>query len=341
MLVRMMVRIMNRRILALAILIFACIMFAGTPPRGMYSQAQSVAYPPLARSLVSDVPSVSGSESESARSDKLTGGKIERSLLAPGNSDIKISINLPAFLLTLWQDGKQVVTYDIGIGRKSHPVPVGERSATEIVFNPNWIPPDSPWVRKSYRVRPGEVIQASNPRNPLGKLKIPLGDAYLIHQADRRSDIGRLVSHGCVRMRKDDIFDLAEKIITARDLPVSSKQLANARKGHARRVVQLNEPLPVDINYDTLVVEARTLHIYPDVYKRGTNSAANLRAELEAEGVNISKLTDRTLKSMLAQVNPSSEFVVNIADIENGRALAAGRDQPLPGHSAPRKGSRK
>lgn len=307
----------------------------------MYSQAQSVAYPPLASGFAANLPSVSESESESARSDKLTGGAIERSSLAPGNPDIKISVNLPAFLLTLWQDGKQVRTYEIGIGRKNHPVPVGERSVTEIIFNPNWVPPDSPWVRSSYRVRPGEVIRASDPRNPLGKLKIPLGDAYLIHQAAGRSDIGRLVSHGCVRMLKDDIFDLAEKVITARELPVSSKQIASARKGHARRVVQLSEPLPVDINYDTLVVEARTLHIYPDVYRRGTNSVANLRAELEAEGVNTSTLTDRTLKSMLAKANPSSEFVVNIADIENGRALAAGRAQPLPGHSAPRKGSRK
>lgn len=300
-------------------------------------KAQPVAYSPPASGLAFHVPSVSTSENESARSDKLTGGKIDRSVLAPGDPDIKITVNLPAFLLTLWQDGKQVRTYDIGIGRKSHPVPVGERSVSEIIFNPNWIPPDSPWVRRSYRVRAGEVIRAGDPRNPLGKLKLPLGDAYLIHQAARRSDIGRLVSHGCIRMRKDDIFDLSEKIIQARSLPVSSSQLLNARRSHLRLVVQLNEPLPVDINYDTLVVEAGTLHVYPDVYGRGKNSVANLRGELEAEGVNTSIVNDKTLKSMLAQANPSSEFVVNIADIESGRALAAGKAQPLPGHSAPRK----
>src|SRR5689334_8400546 len=128
----MIVRILNRKISALAILLFACMMFADTPTRGMYSQAQSVAYPPLASGFAANLPSVSESESESARSDKLTGGAIERSSLAPGNPDIKISVNLPAFLLTLWQDGKQVRTYEIGIGRKNHPVPVGERSVTEI-----------------------------------------------------------------------------------------------------------------------------------------------------------------------------------------------------------------
>lgn len=34
----------------------------------------------------------------------------------------------------------------------------------------------------------------------MGKIKIPLGDAYLIHEAAKPTDIGSLASHGCVRM---------------------------------------------------------------------------------------------------------------------------------------------
>ncbi|HWP42433.1 MAG TPA: L,D-transpeptidase, partial [Blastocatellia bacterium] len=150
---------------------------------------------------------------ESARSDKISGGKIEQAALAEGQPRIWITVNVPAFRLTLWQDGKEVKTYQIGVGRKNFPIKVGERKATEIIWNPEWVPPDSPWVLKDEDVEPGERIEADDPRNPLGKLKIPLGEGYLIHQAASHSDIGRLVSHGCIRMLKDDLFDLAEKIV--------------------------------------------------------------------------------------------------------------------------------
>src|SRR5437764_5506811 len=45
---------------------------------------------------------------ESARSDKLTGGRIEETTLQPGNGDIHITVNIPAFQLTLWQSDKEV-----------------------------------------------------------------------------------------------------------------------------------------------------------------------------------------------------------------------------------------
>ena len=44
---------------------------------------------------------------ESAQSDKFTGGKIERAPLQPGQPDIRITVNVPAFRLTLWQTAKR------------------------------------------------------------------------------------------------------------------------------------------------------------------------------------------------------------------------------------------
>jgi Uncharacterized protein conserved in bacteria len=286
----------NKLAFTLAIILFASLIFAGTIKHETTAQSQSPANTPVVPDETSGVREALWGEDESARSDKITGSKIEKASLVPGNRNIEITVNLPAFLLTLWQDGKEVKTYGIGIGARRHPVAIGQRSATQIIYNPNWIPPDSPWVRGSHGVSPGEVIRARDPRNPLGKLKIPLGDAYLIHQAAKPSDIGRLVSHGCVRMLKADIFDLSEKIIAARDLPVSSQQIGQARITYKRQAVLLDEPIPVDINYDTIVIEGGKLHIYPDVYGRGTNSVKSLRVEFEAEGVDASKLSNRTMK---------------------------------------------
>jgi len=107
------------------------------------------------------------------------------------------------FQLTLWQSGKEVKTYQIGIGRKEFPLPSGLRRTTQIVYNPEWVPPDSSWV-EAHDVTPGERIEAEDPRNPLGKIKIPLGNGILIHQASGESDLGHLVSHGCVRLLTDE-----------------------------------------------------------------------------------------------------------------------------------------
>ncbi|HEV3467838.1 MAG TPA: L,D-transpeptidase [Pyrinomonadaceae bacterium] len=266
---------------------------------------------------------------ESERSDKLTGGRIERAEFEPNEPDIRLTLNVPSFRLTLWQNGREVKSYSVGVGKKDYPIYIGEREVTEVIWNPSWIPPSSDWVRGRKGVRPGQVIKASDPRNPLGKVKIPLGDAYLIHQAAAASDLGNLVSHGCVRMLRSDLYDLAEKINAARGYPVSPKRIAAAKRSSRQLVADLGDPVPVDINYDTLVVEGGALHIYPDVYDRRTNTVARLRDELRSSGVADSALDDETLRQMIESVTRRTQFVVEVSSIEEGRALTDGRSLPL------------
>jgi hypothetical protein len=271
---------------------------------------------------------------ESERSDKLTGGKIETAQFEAGQPDIKLTLNVPSFRLTLWQNGREVKSWHIGVGMKDYPIYIGEREAREVIWNPSWIPPSSDWVKGHKGVRSGEVITASDPRNPLGKVKIPLGDGYLIHQAKGPGDLGNLVSHGCVRMLRADLYELAEKIVAARSLPVTRRQIANAKAGKKTLTAALDEPLQFDINYDTLVVEGGVLYIYPDVYNRRTNTPARLREELRTSGVDASKLDEAELEKMLASVTRRTKFVVPVSSIEEGRALADGHAEPLLGSPA-------
>lgn len=262
---------------------------------------------------------------DSARSDKRTGGKIEKTALAAGVENIKITINVPAFQMTLWQNGKEVKTYPIGVGKEDYPLYIGLRAASEISWNPVWIPPSSDWIEASTKVKPGEIVLPTDPRNPLGKVKIPLGYGYLIHQAKGAGDLGNLVSHGCVRVMQKDLYDLAEKIVAARALDVTPAQIANAKRTKEMLTVELETPVPVEITYDTMVVEAGNLHIYPDIYNRKTNTVKNLRAELETSGVETSNLTDATLEKMLKQATGKSKFVVSTVNLESGNGLKNGR----------------
>lgn len=272
---------------------------------------------------------------ESARSDKATGGRVTRVTLREGRPDIRLTVNAPAFLLTLWQDGRELATYPVGIGRREFPLPITEREADKIILNPAWIPPDSSWVRASSGVEPYERIGPADARNPLGKIKIPLGDAYLIHEVADPSDIGSLVSHGCVRMLTADIFDLTQKIARARNLEISAEEIEKAKNDSERRVLALGGPIPVDINYDTAVVEGGTLYLYPDVYERGTATIGRLRDELNANGVDASRLDDATLREMIGRTSETEKFVVRFSDIRRGRALKAGRTESIVAEPSP------
>ena len=130
-------------------------------------------------------------------------------------------------------------------------------------------------------------------------------------------------------MVRQDILDLATSIVQARGLAITKEQIDKAMKTTDRLVAKLNPLVVVDIDYDTLVVEGGMLHVYPDVYDRGASTVENLRAELQAAGVDISKLDDQTLKQMIDRANPNEEFTVSGADIKSGNALVAGTNQPL------------
>ncbi|HEY8185739.1 MAG TPA: L,D-transpeptidase [Pyrinomonadaceae bacterium] len=323
----------NSLVYRVVVLGFICTL-AGIWKTGSAQTTPSVQPTPSPQPAALPLSAVDRNESE--RSDRLTGGHIELADLEPDQPDIRITLNVPSFRLTLWQNGKEVKSYYVGVGMKEHPIFIGDREATEIIWNPPWIPPDSDWVSEIKSVQPGEIIKAGDPRNPLGKMKIPLGGAYLIHQAAKASDVGNLVSHGCVRLPRSNLYDLAEKIIVARGAKVSRKRIEAAKRSSKTLVVRLEEPVPVDINYDTLVVEDGVLHIYPDVYGRGTNRPSRLRAELQASNIDVANLNDKTIRQMLGRVTRRTQFVVDTRSIAEGRALEDGRVIPL----IPKRGSK-
>lgn len=266
---------------------------------------------------------------DSARSDKITGGRIAKTTLKSGDGNVKVTINVPSFQMTLWQDGKEVKMYNVGVGMKDYPIIIGLREARQVIWNPDWIPPDSDWVAESPKVKAGEVVKATDPRNPLGKVKIPLGFGYLIHQAKGVGDLGSLVSHGCVRVLRPDLYDLSEKINAAYDFPVSTMQVENAKRTKNTIIAELEKPLPVEITYDTLVVENGYLSIYPDVYGHKKNTAKNLRDELESSGIDTKKLTDADLERILAKATGKTKFVVSVENIKAGKETSGGKTMPV------------
>lgn len=264
------------------------------------------------------------SKRESARSDKFTNG-IVRTTLVPGDADIKLTVNVPSFQMTLWQNGKEVAMYPVGVGKVDYPVAISLRKATSIEWNPVWIPPSSDWIEKSSTVKPGEIVLPTDPRNPLGKLKIPLGYGYLLHQAKGPQDMGNLVSHGCIRVMQSDLYDLSEKIVAALGLDVTEQQIAAAKRNKKTLAVPIDPPLTVEITYDTIVVENGKLNVYPDVYELKKNTLENVRAELRSNNIDDSLVTDAEINRILKLAKGKKKYVAAVTDLEAGKATSRGR----------------
>jgi hypothetical protein len=120
-----------------------------------------------------------------------------------------------------------------------------------------------------------------------------------------------------------DIYDLSKKIAVAYGLPTAAIDKSRANK--TQRYVKLPAPLAVDINYDTITVENGVLNIYPDVYERGSNTTARLRAELKANNIDDRDLSDATIKKMFALAKNKRKFSVPLSDVEANRSLTKGR----------------
>ena len=48
---------------------------------------------------------------ESERSDRVTGGRVLRADFEADQPNIRLTLNVPSFRLTLWQNGKEVKSY--------------------------------------------------------------------------------------------------------------------------------------------------------------------------------------------------------------------------------------
>jgi lipoprotein-anchoring transpeptidase ErfK/SrfK len=221
------------------------------------------------------------------------GGSVTTAFPGAVPPDTRIVVNTPAFRMDVFEEGTLIKSYKIGIGYPEFPLPTGLRQADTIIFNPTWTPPDEPWVEApGSKVEVGKTVEAGDKRNPLGLLKIPIGLPSLIHGGKSISRIGTFASHGCVGLTDSQAKDFARVLAKLRRVELSDDQIAQyAKKRTETKSVKLGEPVPVELRYETIVVEDGRLQIYRDVYGRDTNTEEHLRAVLQSNGVTLDQLS--------------------------------------------------
>jgi L,D-transpeptidase catalytic domain len=221
-------------------------------------------------------------------------------------TDTRVVVNIPAFRMDLFDDGNLVKTYKIGIGYPEFPLPQGLRKAQTIIFNPTWTPPDSPWVAKM-NVTPGEKIDAGSKLNPLGPVKIPIGMPSLIHGGKAVAKLGTFASHGCVGLTSQQVKDFAKLLARVSETDINEATIERYWVDKTNtKTVKLRQAVPVELRYETIVVEDGKLHIYKDVYAQDTNTEEQLRSVLEAHGVRFDDFSEDQKAQVLYALNAMS-----------------------------------
>lgn len=227
-------------------------------------------------------------ENAASGENAANGNRDEFGDLAPRR---EILINLPAFTLYLYEAGRLIRQYPIAVGRMVTPSSFGEYRIINRVVNPTWYPE-------------GRDPVPPGPANPVGSRWLGISlDGYGIHGTNDPGSIGKAVSKGCIRMRNEDVEELTELV----------------RIG-----------TPVRLAYETIVVEPDrkgeqyTITVYPDIYRKGTNTLAELWSKVARQGIRTTIGDEQLMRILRAATGKPEALPLDIEVRVGGTAVSGG-----------------
>jgi L,D-transpeptidase ErfK/SrfK len=150
-------------------------------------------------------------------------------------------------------------TWAVGIGTEDAPSPIGPFTIRSKDANPTWIVPDS--ILRTMD-NPQRVVPPG-PDNPMGAYRIRLSHgAYAIHGTNDPWSIGRLTTHGCIRLYPEDL-----EVLYPRVDPGMPGEL-------------VYQPVKIGVREGRVYVE-----VHADVYSRIRDFDGYARAEMKKAGV--------------------------------------------------------
>lgn len=197
-----------------------------------------------------------------------------------------IVVNIPAYELTFFRDGKPELVSKVVVGKAMNKTVIFSAPMKYIVFRPYWNVPTSilkkeilPAIEKNPNYlaehnmewKDSNVRQRPGPENSLGLVKFlfPNSNAIYLHDTPSKSLFGRedrAFSHGCIRVAKPK--ELAAMIMK-NDKKWNPAKIETAMNSGEEYWYTLKNKIPVYIGYFTAWVDADgVVHFYEDVYKR-------------------------------------------------------------------------
>ncbi len=148
-------------------------------------------------------PAIAASSEQEFIPAKLTSSSL---LQLSASLSSSLVVDLSDRTVSFYEFDKLVTSYPVAIGKDGWETPTGTFSVKDMNSHPAWYQPIT-----------GEVIPPG-PDNPLGSRWIGFwsdgGDVHQIgfHGSNQEGSIGEAASHGCLRMRNDDIEKMYEQV---------------------------------------------------------------------------------------------------------------------------------
>ncbi len=139
---------------------------------------------------------------------------IPQQLILPDTPHEGIVINSAEMRLYYYPKGTNtVIVLPIGIGQLGKDTPINWVTKVERKrANPTWTPTAKMHAEYAAAGEPLPPVVPAGPDNPMGLYALYIGRLYAIHGTNANFGIGLRVSHGCVRLRNEDIKFLFENV---------------------------------------------------------------------------------------------------------------------------------
>jgi lipoprotein-anchoring transpeptidase ErfK/SrfK len=157
-------------------------------------------------------------------------------------ADMRIEVDVNARQLHVIRGGQRISSHAVAVGSERWPTQTGEWTIKQVVFNPDWVPPDESWAEER------EPRESGDPKNPLGRAQLVYDAPRSIHGTNAPSSIGKPVSHGSIRLPNEVIVELAKDVMDAGGAAKDESWYRQAQQNRRQKqVVDLPRPVPIRV----------------------------------------------------------------------------------------------
>jgi L,D-transpeptidase YbiS len=170
---------------------------------------------------------------------------IPQQLILPDTPHEGVVVNSAEMRLYYYPQGTNtVVVLPIGIGQPGKDTPQNWVTSIEHKkAGPTWTPTAKMHEEYAARGEPLPPVVPAGPDNPMGLYAMYVGRLYAIHGTNANFGIGLRVSHGCVRLRADDIKWLFNNVPVGTRVQFIDEPVKATTEPDGSRYIEIHNPL--------------------------------------------------------------------------------------------------
>lgn len=162
--------------------------------------------------------------------------------VAPVTADMGIEVDIKARQLHVLKGGQRTASHPVAVGSTEWPTRTGEWNITQVVWNPDWNPPDESWAEER------EPRESGDPKNPMGRAQLVYDPPRSIHGTNQPSSIGKPVSHGSIRLANEVIVKVAQEVMESAGVAKDAAWYRETQQNRKQKqIVDLPKVVPIRV----------------------------------------------------------------------------------------------